>query len=375
MKNLPGTQKHNLEEISEQLLECLPDLLDRFGIEYEDYNNRIMFACPIHEGDNETGSSIMKNGVGNWRCFTQQCHEPFGSSNGAGVIQFVQALLSKRENRDVSFYEAINWCANFVGIGIEVEVQSSEDQVRTKFIQLCKYINRKKVAHTPIFTPRAMIRSFLKIPAEYYLQRGYSEAILDKFDIGYCFNPQKSFFDRIITPFYDEDGEYMIGCSGRNKFERCDICRLYHQENTRCPITKEEKLKAVKWKHSNNFSVESYLYNYHNAKTHILQTHTVILVEGPGDVWRLEEAGIHNSMALLGASLSKDQQIILEDSGALNLLIATDNDDAGRKAAQSITQNCGNIFNIRRIVYPGKDPGGLTIEQAKQIFIPILERI
>jgi DNA primase len=375
MKPHLGTTKHNLEAISEQLLECLPELLEHFDITCQDHGNRIMFACPIHEGDNETGSSIMRNGVGNWRCFTQQCHEPYGSANGAGVIQFVQALVSKRENREVSFYEAINWCAKFLGAELEVETESTEDHVRTKFIQLCKYINRTKVAHTPVFTPRSMLRSFLKIPAEYYVQRGYSEEILDKFDIGYCFNTNKSLFDRIITPFYDDNGEYMIGCTGRNKFERCERCRLFHQEDTRCPITKEEKLKAVKWKHSNNFSIESYLYNYHNAKSHILTTHSVILVEGPGDVWRLEEAGIHNSMALLGASLSKNQQIILEDSGAVNLLIATDNDDAGRKAAQSITQNCGGIFNIRRIVYPGKDPGGLTIEQAKQIFIPILERI
>jgi DNA primase len=368
-------KKHNLESISEQLLESITDLLERFDIEYTDYDNRIMFACPIHEGDNETGSSIMKNGVGNWRCFTQQCHEPFGSSSGAGLIQFIQALLSKREGREYTFYEAIHWAAKFIGDDGEPEIQSSEDQVRTKFIQLCKYINRKKPEHTPIFTPRSMLRSFLKIPAEYYIQRGYSEEVLDRFDVGYCFNTNKSFFDRIITPFYDEDGEYMIGCSGRNKFERCERCRLFHQANARCPITKEEKLKATKWKHSSNFSIESYLYNYCNAKSHILKTHSVILVEGPGDVWRLEEAGIHNSMALLGASLSKNQQIILEQSGAINLLIATDNDDAGSKAAYSITQNCNHIFNIHRVVFPGKDPGGLSVDQAKQIFIPILERI
>ena len=167
----------------------------------------------------------------------------------------------------------------------------------------------------------------------------------------------------------------MIGASGRNKNEQCDKCNLYHDANVRCPITKEEKLRATKWKHSGGFAADSYLYNYWNAKSHIANSHTAILVEGTGDVWRFEEAGIHVCLGLLGARLSPNQQIILEESGAINLIIATDNDEAGRKAAQSILTNCKGIFNIKIVEYPGKDPGGLTIEQKKQIFIPILERI
>lgn len=369
--------KYNLESISEKLIDDIANLFETLEIEnFTDYHNRIMFPCPLHNGESQTNSSVMKRGIGNWRCFSEQCHEQYGSSAGASILQFVQAILSLRKNKDVSFYEALKWAANFVGESAEEDTATPEDTVRIQFIQLCKYINRHKANNTPVFTPRTMVRKFLQIPATYYLELGYSEQILNKFDIGYCYNTQKSFFDRIVTPFYDDNGEYMIGCTGRSKYkDRCGICNLYHAPDIRCPITKEEKLRAVKWKHSGGFAADAYLYNYWNAKKYILDTYTVILVEGPGDVWRMEEAGIYNSLALLGARLSPNQQIILEESGAVNILIATDNDDAGNKAANNIIANCNRLFNIQRVEYPGKDPGGLTIEQTKQIFIPILERI
>ena len=360
-------KKYNIENISLKLIERITDVLDEFDLDYQEYEKRISLSCPIHGGDNPEGMSIMKSGIGNWKCFTEHCHEKYGNSSGASIIQLIQALLNK------TFFEALEWSAKFVGENKE-NAQTEEDSVNTHFIQLCKYINRKKRS-IPTFTPRELVKTFLQIPAEYYIKRGYGEEVLNKFDVGYCFNQQKPFFDRIITPFYDDDGKYMIGCSGRNKHERCPNCNMFHQPNTRCPITKQEKLRSTKWKHSTNFEADSYLYNYWNAKQHILDTYTVILVEGSGDVWRLEEAGIYNSLALLGDSLSKNQQIILEESGAINILLATDNDKAGQSAAHSIMNSCSNLFNIHKIDYPTKDPGSLSIEQIKKIFIPILERI
>jgi 5S rRNA maturation endonuclease (ribonuclease M5) len=366
---------YNIETVSKKLIDSLDKLFTELDIPFTNNVNHFSFACPIHAGDNPNGSSIMKRGVGNWQCFTEQCHTKYGTSNGASLIQFIQAILTVRYNREYSFGAALEWAAQFVGEGTSAYIQpTEEDNTRTHFIQLCKYINRKKTT-PPLFTPRELVRSFLKIPAEYYLKRGYTERILHKFDIGYCFNTKKPFYDRVVTPFYDELGEFMIGCSGRNKYEQCPKCRMYHQAEVRCPLEKDEKLRSTKWKHSTNFAADSYLYNYWNANKVVLRSRTVVLVEGSGDVWRLEEAGIHNSLGLLGAKLSTNQQIILEQSGAINLLIATDNDDAGEKASISITKNCQHLFNIKRISFPTKDPGSLSIEQVKRIFIPILEKI
>ena len=358
----------DLELVSEMLVESITDVLDFFGIEYQDGVRSISFACPIHDGKNPTGSSILKNDIGNWQCYTAQCHEQYGAS----ILNFIQALLSKENNKPCSFIEAIEWSANFVGL--KLSDQTPTDKERIDFIKLCKYINRKK-QETPVFTPREKVKEFLAIPSSYYIKRNYSRAILEKFDIGYCHNENKAFFDRIVVPFYDDNGEYMVGCSSRSRYEQCPKCKLYHDLNVRCPITKQERLKCVKWRHSSLLKADNYLYNYWNAKSHIYDTNTIILVEGPGDVWRLEEAGIHNSVAILKTILSPGQRLVLELSGVINLIVATDMDEAGQKGANTILNDCKNLFNIQRVKYDANDIGSLSIEKTKQVFLPILEKL
>ena len=367
-------KNYDLELVSEQMIESIVELFDHFDLSYTDGQRSISFPCPMHDSakNNQFNSSILKLDIGNWKCHSGQCHEEYGTSNGASIIQFAQALLTSHYDKKYTFPEAIEWCANFVGIGSSEP--TPEDNSRIDFIKLTKYINHKKTS-APIFTPREMVTQFLAIPSVYYTKRGYSKEILEKFDIGYCHNEKKPFYDRVVTPFYDDSGLYMVGCSGRNRHEQCDRCNLYHSPDVRCPIGKQEKMKCNKWKHSSLFNAENYLYNYWNAKDFILDSGTAIIVEGPGDVWRLEEAGIHNSMALLKAALSPGQRQILESSGAINLLVATDMDDAGQKGANSIIKQCKHLFNITKMTYAANDPGSLTIEQVKETFIPILEKL
>lgn len=363
---------YDLETISELMVESVIELLEYFDIKYVDSPRTVSFRCPIHGGDNDFGSSILKRDIGNWKCYTAQCHEQYGTSNGASILQFAQALLTTHYNREYTFPQAIEWCARFVGAG--PAATSPEDNERIDFIKLVKYLNRKK-QEAPTFTPRERVKQFLSIPSAYYIKRGYSAEILTAYDIGYCYNEKKPLFDRIVTPFYDDGGYYMVGCSGRSPHERCDRCNLYHDSNVRCPLTKEEKLKCIKWKHSTLFNADDYLYNYWNAKNYIIETSTVIVVEGPGDVWRLEEAGIHNSVALLKAALSPGQRISLEASGAINLVVATDMDDAGNKGAKTIIEQCKHLFNTVRIIMPENDPGTLLVSQAQETFLPILEKL
>jgi len=363
---------YDLETVSELMIESIVELFDYFSLDYTNSTRTISFPCPIHGGDSEFGSSILKRDIGNWKCYTAQCHEQYGTSNGASIIQFAQALLTSQYNKEYTFGQALEWCAKFVGVEASEPTRNERD--RLDFIKLCKYINRKK-EEAPHFTPRERVREFLAIPSAYYMKRGYSAGILEKFDVGYCHNEKKPFYDRIVTPFYDDSAKYMVGCSGRSRYEKCEKCGFYHDPMVRCPITKDERTKCIKWKHSTLFNADDYLYNYWNAKDFISETGTVILVEGPGDVWRLEEAGIHNSLALLKASISPGQRMVLEASGAINLIIATDMDKAGHDGATSIMDQCKRLFNTIRIEYPTGDPGKLTIGQAREVFNPILEKL
>ena len=88
------------------------------------------------------------------------------------------------------------------------------------------------------------------------------------------------------------------------------------------------------------------------------------------DNWRLYEAGIKNSVGIFGADLSDDQLIALESLSIFNVIILTDADEAGNKAANNIIEKCGRRFNYYRPNIPTKDVGDMTVEQIEHILKP-----
>lgn len=152
------------------------------------------------------------------------------------------------------------------------------------------------------------------------------------------------------------------------------MCKSHHNPKDSCP-SPENAWKYPKWKHNADFKSQNTLYNFWFAKEHILNSSTAIIVESPGNVWRLEENGIHNSVAMFGSSLSDRQKILLDSSGAMNLVILTDNDEAGHKAAQQIKQKCQNTYRVFIPPISESDVGEMNSEQINEQIKKYLERI
>ena len=53
------------------------------------------------------------------------------------------------------------------------------------------------------------------------------------------------------------------------------------------------------------------LYNYDKALVRSLETATLFLVEGQGDVWKMYEAGVTNCVGLFGKDISNKQKELL----------------------------------------------------------------
>jgi 5S rRNA maturation endonuclease (ribonuclease M5) len=154
---------------------------------------------------------------------------------------------------------------------------------------------------------RDEIRSRINIPAEYYIKRGFCPETLDTFDVGFCSEKNRPMSGRVVVPVYDEGYNY-VGC--------------------------------------------------------------VILVEGQGDVWRMHEAGHKNCVGIFGSSINDDQLLLLEKTGAMNVVILTDSDEAGNKACSQIMKKCGRRFNYYRPEISTKDVGDMSVEQLKQELHP-----
>ena len=372
--------QYQLKALCDKLCDNIEDVLSYFNLEYRLSSKMVILKCPIHGGDNPSALNLYHQGDqyrGNWICRTHSCEKFFKNS----ILGFIRGILSHQkfnwtsdEDQSVGFQEAINLAIALVGSDdIDNLKLNNQQQNKNTFANLIKNLssNNDNVVQK---IDRSVIVNALDIPAKYFLDRGYSSEILNKYDIGLCNNPSKEMFNRAVAPIYDADHRFMIGCSGRSVFDQCDQCKKHHDPDHNCPNI-DNAWKFSKWKHSNGFRADSVLYNYWFAKDFILDSSTIILVESPGNVWRLEEAGFHNSVAIFGSCLSDKQKILIDGSGAMNIIVLTDNDDAGHKAAEQIINKCEKTYKIFRPAFEYNDIGCMTITEVQNLINPILKEI
>jgi len=352
------TASHSIDQtklkiVCDQLCDNIEDLFNYFNIDYKNNGKFYSMCCPIHGGDNPSALNIYHIGDsyrGNWKCRTHQCEKVFKGS----IIGFIRGLLSHRdknwtENGDdtVSFTHTMDFIKTFSQIDPNKISVSRVEKDKQAFVSNTTILNQKqnKVANA---VKREQIQKALKIPSPYFLNRGFSADVLIKYDVGECATEGKEMYNRAVAPIYDANHEYMIGCTGRTLFDSI----------------------KPKWKHSEGFRAEECLYNFWYAKEYIKQSKIVILVESPGNIWRLEEAGIHNGVALFGANLNDKQKMILDISGAMKIITIMDNDQAGEKAREQIQKRCEKIYNIDHILIDKNDVAEMSIDEIKQIILP-----
>jgi DNA primase len=211
---------------------------------------------------------------------------------------------SDRE-KECPFREAVSFAGKFVGekdvSKLAVDYEAFE---KRRFASQMERIYSRQEPEVVHKIPKELVTSSLQIPAEYFVSRGFTTEILKKYDVGLCTTPNREMYMRATAPIYDPTHDYVIGCTGRSIFDSCAICESYHNPIKACPPEKD-RWKHCKWRHNYGFKGEFHLYNYWFAKEFIRQTGIAIIVEGPADVWRLEEAGIHNAVATFGAHLTE----------------------------------------------------------------------
>jgi hypothetical protein len=368
-----------IKAVCDELCDNIDLLCETFDLNCKHNNKMITMACPIHGGDNESALNLYYVGDsyrGNWVCRTHHCERIFQPS----IIGFLRGILSVRTNNWIKDGDEMYSFDNTMQMALKILNKDIKD-IKVNYTNMEKKAfikNIQSISHIPDsldkLPTRQMVRKALDIPANYYLKRGYSQKILDKYDVGQCTNSNKEMFDRIVVPIYNQQYSHMVGCSGRSIYEKCSKCSYYHNPNTDC-INSEFGWKYSKWKHNKDFKAKDHLYNLWFAKDYILKTGIAVVVESPGNVWRLEEAGIHNSIAIFGTSLGDRQKMLLDCSGAMSLLILLDNDEAGQVGAKQIYDKCYRTYNIKTLSIIKNDIADMTIEDIQQTIIPEMDKM
>ena len=370
-KNLSShsISQNQLHTLSQDILDNIEAIFGYFGINnLRCDHKKYVGACPVHGGGKDDAFNLYHQGPSYiWKCWTHQCEDTFIRS----PVGLVRGLLSHKKynwsgpgDDVVSLQETVSWLLSFLGKDLDQFKINEDDVEKLTFVRQVDNLTKIRKSEC-LKILRNQIRKTLDIPSKYYIDRGYSKNILDKYDVGFCSSPNKEMYGRAVVPIYDEDYHHMIGCTGRVIHPFCSFCSNYHKHGTICNTT--TNFKEPKWKHNKGFRAEQYLYNYWFAKKHILESGTIILTEGPGDVWRLEEAGIHNTVAIFGTSLCPEQKAIIDKSGALTIIILTDNGGPGREATKIITKLCEKQYKIIVPEFIGEDIGSLNINEVKDL--------
>lgn len=325
-----------------KLMRKIFELFEFFEIdEYYESNNLLVSKCPVHDGDNLSAFNINiddsnEEHYGKWFCNTKSCHE---NKPGKDILSLVWMLLEKKNNKEMKFPEVIKFCKNFCS---DIAIDESNVSIRSHDVldKLLRINARKISKNNTLRINRDTVRSRLIFPAKFYIDRGFTEDALNEFDVGLCINPKSQMHNRVVFPVYDENDEFMIGCTGR----------------TTCNDNR-------KWINQKGFNKSNFLYNYGKAIEHIRTKDTIILVEGQGDVIRLWEADIKNAVGMFGSKISDSQEFLIQKTGVSNIIVITDNDDAGNHCYNDILERFKYLFNIRKIDLLKNDVGDMTVQE------------
>jgi 5S rRNA maturation endonuclease (ribonuclease M5) len=378
-KKYRSYSQEEIKNICDHLCDNLDNICELFNLDCRYSPKMLTMCCPIHGGDNPSALNLYHVGEdykGNWICRTHHCEEIFQPSLIGflrGILSVTEKNWSKEGDEMYPFNQTLDFALKILKKDIKdlkVKTTDREKRIFTKNIHTIAEV-KDNSNHT---ITRNIIRKTLQIPATYYVNRNFSKDILDKYDIGTCNNPNKEMFERVVVPIYDPEYSYMVGCTGRSIHEKCNKCNYYHDSDKKC-VDGTYAWKYSKWKHNKTFKSKDHLYNLWFAKKYISQTGKAIIVESPGNVWRLEEAGIHNSVGIFGTSLGDKQKLLLDCSGAMSLIVILDPDEAGQEGVKKIRQKCSRTYNISTISLSNKDIADMSVEEVQDLIIPQIEGV
>lgn len=308
-------------------------LLDILGVQYKSRGDSYFGPCPVHNGDRpDAWSWEIKRGI--WKCFSSECDREFG----ADIFGLVQGM------RECGFRQAKNWVKSHINCKLsKKEVKEIQDARSNRdFVNSAKRSERKNIIYNPSCLDRLEYHSYLE-------GRGFERTTVEKYNAGVG-GSGRYMSNRIVFPIFNIKEE-IVGFTGRTLFEDWSDREI------------------PKWKHSKHYNAECNLFNINHAYSYIKNSGDVIIVEGPLDVLRLEEAGVHNSVAVLGKSLHNGQMTMLMEIPTFKLKVAFDADKAGKGGAQSVLKRARCFFDVNIIELPeGKDVGDLTDDEVGEFF-------
>ena len=308
-------------------------------------------VCPFHK--EKTPSFIVSPAKGIFKCF--------GCGKAGDSVRFIM------EHEHYSYPEALRFLAQKYGIIIEEKEQSPEEIVAQNERE--RMFNINSFAQQYFSDTMKNHDEGLAIGMSYFRERGFRDAIINKFQLGYCLNQRDAFIQHALKNGYSKELLLKIGLASGNEERMYDKYQgrvIFPIHNLTGKVigfgarflgSDKTKAKYLNSPESEIYNKSQTLYGIYFAKNEISRLDNCILVEGYADVLSMHQAGIENTVASSGTSLTTEQ-IRMISRYTKNVTMLYDGDNAGIHAALRGTDMIlEEGMNVRIVVLPpDEDP-------------------
>ena len=321
---------------------------------------QLMGICPFHD---ERSPSFSVDPV-------QKVFHCFGCGEGGDLFKFVQLT------EGLNFREAIESLSDRYGVAMELtEEDPQAAQRRVKRDRLLELLER---------TAAFYVRNLWESPEaessrEYLKARGLDEALLREFRVGYA----PSAWDKVLVASrqsgYSEEELWDAGLTAKNQkgnvydrfrrritFPLCDSRGRVLGFGARA-VGADQQPKYLNSSENAVFHKGRQVYAADLARAAAAKIGEVILCEGYTDVIAMHQAGLRNTVGLMGTALTEDQVSELARMAPV-VALALDADSAGQEAmirAAKVAE--GRKLELRVVPLPaGNDPADIVQQQGPE---------
>lgn len=315
----------------------------------------------------------------------KQIWKDFSTGKGGNAITFLM------EHEHYSYPEAIRFLAKKYNIEIEETIQSDEQRQQSDERESMYLVSEfaKNYYHNILLNSE----KGKAIGLSYFKERGFSDEIIEKFELGYGLNEWSAFTDEALLKKYDLEFLEKTGLtivkkdaetnSVKRKFDRFKGRVLFPIHSMsgrilgfggRTLLTDKKVAKYVNSPESIIYHKSKILYGIYQAKQSIAKEDNCYLVEGYTDVISMFQSGVENVVASSGTALTSDQ-IRLVNRLTPNITVLFDGDAAGIRASiRGIDLILEQGMNVKVVTFPdGEDPDSFAKGKSKNELKEYLE--
>ncbi len=307
----------------------------------------------------------------------KQIWKDFSSGKGGNVVAFLM------EHEHFTYPEAIKYLAKKYNIEVE-ETERTDEQKQEASERESMYLVSEFAQD---YFSEILWKSGLgkAIGLSYFKERGFTDEIIKKFNLGYCLDQWSGFTAAALEKGYqlnylEKTGLTIVKENAENpndpkKFDRFKARVMFpiHSMSGRVLgfggriLTNDKKAaKYLNSPESDIYHKSKVLYGIYYAKQAIAKEYNCYLVEGYTDVIQFHQRGIENVVSSSGTALTPEQ-IRLVNRLTKNITVLFDGDAAGLRASlRGIDLILEQGMNVKVCTFPdGEDPDSFSKNNEK----------